>query len=204
MEAHEALTFFANHKKISGPLRTIVEVGLGYLQLGQAANTFSGGEAQRIKLVPALARPQRQLTIFLLDEPTTGCISTTCASWSRSCKKLVARGETVVVIDHHPVTRPATGCGLRMPVRSRIRSWSRQGLAARGRYRRSARHEHPRFAPAREMLRPRPLQPPQPGCQMGALVRAGPLGARLQTPLSGSGAPSPAVGAGDRTRSRRR
>ena len=101
MEAHEALTFFANHKKISGPLRTIVEVGLGYLQLGQAANTFSGGEAQRIKLVPALARPQRQPTIFLLDEPTTGLHLDDVRKLVEVLQKLVARGETVVVIEHH-------------------------------------------------------------------------------------------------------
>jgi len=97
MEVDEALAFFANHKQIARPLQLLHDVGLGYLQLGQPANTFSGGEAQRIKLCAELARHPGAHTIYVLDEPTTGlhfddvaktnrpraCTPTTCRSWSR-------------------------------------------------------------------------------------------------------------------------
>ncbi|HYC76084.1 MAG TPA: excinuclease ABC subunit UvrA, partial [Planctomycetota bacterium] len=72
MEAAEAATFFANHRRIAEPFRLLCDVGLGYLQLGQSATTLSGGEAQRIKLARELARRSHGRTLYLLDEPTTG------------------------------------------------------------------------------------------------------------------------------------
>jgi excinuclease ABC subunit A len=101
MEAAQALEFFGNHPRIRAPLQTMVDVGLGYLQLGQPAPTLSGGEAQRLKLVPALARPLRGHTIFLLDEPTTGLHLDDVSKRVGTLQRLVARGDTVIVIEHH-------------------------------------------------------------------------------------------------------
>jgi excinuclease ABC subunit A len=101
MEAREALEFFGNHGRIRAPLQTMVDVGLGYLQLGQPATTLSGGEAQRLKLVPALARMQRGHTVFLLDEPTTGLHLDDVSKLIATLQRLVERGDTVLVIEHH-------------------------------------------------------------------------------------------------------
>ena len=68
----EACVFFANIPKIARKLQTLQEVGLGYIQLGQAATTHSGGEAQRVKLANELARRDTGQTVYILDEPTTG------------------------------------------------------------------------------------------------------------------------------------
>jgi excinuclease ABC subunit A len=94
MEVDEALQFFGNHKHIVRPLQLLHDVGLGYLTLGQPANTFSGGEAQRIKLCAELAARKRAHMIYVLDEPTTGLHSTTCAScWrcSIACSSAATR-----------------------------------------------------------------------------------------------------------------
>src|SRR5690606_35928643 len=101
MEAREALEFFGNHARIRAPLQTMVDVGLGYLQLGQPATTLSGGEAQRLKLVPALARVQRGHTVFLLDEPATGLHLDDVSKLVAALQRLVDRGDTVLVIEHH-------------------------------------------------------------------------------------------------------
>jgi len=101
MEAAQALEFFGNHPRIRAPLQTMVDIGLGYLQLGQPAPTLSGGEAQRLKLVPALARPLRGHTIFVLDEPTTGLHLDDVKKLIETLQRLVARGDTVIVIEHH-------------------------------------------------------------------------------------------------------
>jgi excinuclease ABC subunit A len=72
MDVHEAYEFFNDHPRIRAILQTLLDVGLGYLKLGQNATSLSGGEAQRIKLAKELSRPQRGKTLYILDEPTTG------------------------------------------------------------------------------------------------------------------------------------
>ncbi len=101
MEAVEALEFFGNHKRIRRPLQLLVDVGLGYLQLGQAANTLSGGEAQRIKLVAQLARRPRGHTLYVLDEPTTGLHLDDVHRLVDVLHRLVERGDSVLVVEHH-------------------------------------------------------------------------------------------------------
>ncbi len=101
MEVADALDFFANHPRIRRPLQAMVDVGLGYLRLGQPANTLSGGEAQRIKLVSQLARPARNNPIYLLDEPTTGLHLHDVARLVQVMHRLVEQGCTVIVIEHH-------------------------------------------------------------------------------------------------------
>ena len=101
MEVDEALQFFGNHKHIVRPLQLLADVGLGYLTLGQPANTFSGGEAQRIKLCAELARRPREHTIYVLDEPTTGLHVDDVQKLVLVCNRLLDRGDSVVVIEHH-------------------------------------------------------------------------------------------------------
>ncbi len=101
MEVDEALQFFGNHKHIVRPLQLLADVGLGYLTLGQPANTFSGGEAQRIKLCAELARRPREHTIYVLDEPTTGLHIDDVQKLLTVLARLIDRGESVVVIEHH-------------------------------------------------------------------------------------------------------
>ena len=72
MTVEEALAFFENHQKIRRKLQTLYDVGLGYIKLGQAATTLSGGEAQRVKLATELSRRPTGRTIYVLDEPSTG------------------------------------------------------------------------------------------------------------------------------------
>jgi excinuclease ABC subunit A len=101
MEVVDALAFFGNHPRIRRPLQAMVDVGLGYLRLGQPGNTLSGGEAQRIKLVSQLARPARRHQVYLLDEPTTGLHFEDVARLVEVLQRLVDHGHTVVVIEHH-------------------------------------------------------------------------------------------------------
>ncbi|MCA8944275.1 MAG: excinuclease ABC subunit UvrA [Planctomycetes bacterium] len=101
LEVVEALELFGNHKRLRRPLQLLCDVGLGYLKLGQSANTLSGGEAQRIKLVAQLAKRPRGHNVFLLDEPTTGLHMDDVAKLLVVLQRLVDRGDTVVVIEHH-------------------------------------------------------------------------------------------------------
>jgi excinuclease ABC subunit A len=101
MDIDEALLFFGNHKHIVRPLQLLADVGLGYLTLGQPANTFSGGEAQRIKLCAELARRPREHTIYVLDEPTTGLHIDDVQKLLAVLQRLLERGDSVVVIEHH-------------------------------------------------------------------------------------------------------
>jgi excinuclease ABC subunit A len=97
----EALRFFENVPALCRPLRTLQEVGLGYLRLGQAATTLSGGEAQRIKLARELSRPQTGRTLFTLDEPTTGLHFGDVERLLDLLQRLIEAGNTVVVIEHN-------------------------------------------------------------------------------------------------------
>jgi excinuclease ABC subunit A len=101
MDVDEAAQFFGNHKRIMRPLQLLHDVGLGYLTLGQPANTFSGGEAQRIKLVAELSRRPSSHTIYVLDEPTTGLHADDVQRLLKILERLIHRGDSVIVIEHH-------------------------------------------------------------------------------------------------------
>ncbi len=101
MPAAEAREFFENIPALVRPLAALVEVGLGYIALGQPSGALSGGEAQRVKLAAELARPATGSTLYLLDEPTTGLHFADVANLLRVLGRLVDVGNTLVVIEHH-------------------------------------------------------------------------------------------------------
>ncbi len=101
MTVEEAMKFFEDIPAISDRLKTLNEVGLGYLELGQSATTLSGGEAQRVKISSELYRPHVQKTIYLLDEPTIGLHYEDVKKLIEILQKLVNKGNTVVVIEHN-------------------------------------------------------------------------------------------------------
>lgn len=101
MTAEEALDFFRHIPKIKRKLETIVDVGLGYIRLGQPATTLSGGEAQRVKLASELARRATGKTVYILDEPTTGLHTADVQQLIDVLQKLVDGGNTVIVIEHN-------------------------------------------------------------------------------------------------------
>ena len=101
MTAEEAVDFFENLPKIRKKAQTLVEVGLGYVKLGQASTTLSGGEAQRVKLATELARVSTGRTIYVLDEPTTGLHAADVHKLIEVLQKLVDAGNTVLVIEHN-------------------------------------------------------------------------------------------------------
>ena len=101
MTAEEAVEFFENQPKIRRRAQTLVEVGLGYVKLGQSSTTLSGGEAQRVKLATELARVSTGRTIYILDEPTTGLHAADVHKLIDVLQKLVDAGNTVLVIEHN-------------------------------------------------------------------------------------------------------
>ncbi len=101
MTIEEAVTFFEDIPAVSDRLNTLAEVGLGYVRLGQAATTLSGGEAQRVKISSELYRAHLQKTIYLLDEPTVGLHYEDVKKLIDILQKLVEKGNTVVVIEHN-------------------------------------------------------------------------------------------------------
>ncbi|MFT8668437.1 MAG: excinuclease ABC subunit UvrA [Liquorilactobacillus hordei] len=101
MTVEEALEFFGAIPKIKRKLQTIVDVGLGYVQLGQPATTLSGGEAQRMKLASELHRKSDGKTFYILDEPTTGLHTDDIKNLLRVLVRLVDSGNTVLVIEHN-------------------------------------------------------------------------------------------------------
>ncbi|MCM0582681.1 excinuclease ABC subunit UvrA [Weissella diestrammenae] len=101
LTAEQALEFFAAIPKIRRKLQTIVDVGLGYVQLGQSATTLSGGEAQRMKLASELQRRSTGKTFYILDEPTTGLHVDDIARLLEVLQRLVDGGNTVLVIEHN-------------------------------------------------------------------------------------------------------
>jgi len=107
--AAEALELFADFPRLHRMLSMMCQVGLGYLPLGQAAPTLSGGEAQRVKLVRELARPRRGHTVYLLDEPTTGLHPADIIKLLRVLNRLVEQGNTMVVIEHNLDVIKTTG-----------------------------------------------------------------------------------------------
>jgi excinuclease ABC subunit A len=101
MTVNQAVEFFDNISSIRHTLATLVETGLGYIKLGQAATTLSGGEAQRIKIARELSKKSTGKTIYILDEPTTGLHTDDIKRLLAVLDRLVAAGNTVVVIEHH-------------------------------------------------------------------------------------------------------
>jgi len=101
MPAEEACEFFADIPRIASRIRTICDVGLGYVKLGQAATTLSGGEAQRVKLATELSKRSTGKTIYVLDEPTTGLHSADVERLIEILQRLVDAGNTVLVIEHN-------------------------------------------------------------------------------------------------------
>ena len=101
MTAEEAVEFFENLPKIRRKAQTLVDVGLGYVKLGQSSTTLSGGEAQRVKLATELARVSTGRTIYVLDEPTTGLHAADVHKLIEVLQTLVDAGNTVLVIEHN-------------------------------------------------------------------------------------------------------
>ena len=101
MTVDEALPFFENIPKIYARLKTLYDVGLGYVKLGQSSTTLSGGEAQRVKLATELAKRSTGSTIYILDEPTTGLHSADVHRLVEVLQRLVEVGNTVLIIEHN-------------------------------------------------------------------------------------------------------
>ena len=101
MTVEEALEFFRDLPKLEAKLRTLSEVGLGYIRLGQSSTTLSGGEAQRVKLATELSKRSTGRTIYILDEPTTGLHAADVKKLLEVLQRLVDAGNTVLVIEHN-------------------------------------------------------------------------------------------------------
>lgn len=101
MSVEEALTFFENHTGMKRKLKTLSDVGLGYIKLGQSSTTLSGGESQRIKLTRELAKVKKGNTVYLLDEPTTGLHFEDIRKLISVLNRLVDKGNTIYVIEHN-------------------------------------------------------------------------------------------------------
>ena len=101
MTVEEAFSFFEDIPAIYDRLKTLMDVGLSYLELGQSATTLSGGEAQRVKISSELFRPYHESTIYLLDEPTVGLHYEDVRKLIEILQKLVDRGNSVVLIEHN-------------------------------------------------------------------------------------------------------
>lgn len=101
MTIEEAYEFFFDIPAVADRMKSLLDVGLGYIKLGQSANTLSGGESQRVKVSSELYRPMTQKTIYLLDEPTVGLHFEDVKRLIQVLEKLVDRGNTVVLIEHN-------------------------------------------------------------------------------------------------------
>ena len=101
MTVDEGLAFFENIPKISRRLKTLADVGLGYIKIGQSATTLSGGEAQRVKLATELSKHSTGRTAYILDEPTTGLHSADVDRLISILQRLTDQGNTVIVIEHN-------------------------------------------------------------------------------------------------------
>lgn len=105
MTVNQAIEFFSENpvcKKIVTRLRPLQDVGIGYVKLGQAGSTLSGGESQRVKLASFLAQENAQSTLFIFDEPTTGLHHHDVAVLLKALNALISRGHTVLIIEHNP------------------------------------------------------------------------------------------------------
>ena len=102
MTINQAVEFFENQPTILGKIKVLQEVGLGYIKLGQPSNTLSGGESQRVKLASELARRDTGRTLYVLDEPTTGLHFEDIRVLLTVLRRLVDKGNTIIVIEHNP------------------------------------------------------------------------------------------------------
>jgi excinuclease ABC subunit A len=101
MTVDDSCDFFSSNPQVYSKLKTLQNVGLGYISIGQAATTLSGGEAQRIKLSKELSKRQTGKTLYILDEPTTGLHFDDIKKLLEILHKLVSYGNTVIVIEHN-------------------------------------------------------------------------------------------------------
>ena len=101
MTFHQALEFFDNIPNLKRTIKTVVDVGLGYLELGQSSTTLSGGESQRLKIARELRKTSTGNTLYILDEPTTGLSSFDINYLLKVLQKLVDKGNTVIIIEHN-------------------------------------------------------------------------------------------------------
>ena len=101
MTVEEAHRFFFSNTTIEKKLKTLIEIGLNYIKLGQSATTLSGGEAQRIKLASEIYKPNSGNTIYILDEPTTGLHFHDVSVLIKSLLKLRDQGNTILVVEHN-------------------------------------------------------------------------------------------------------
>jgi excinuclease ABC subunit A len=101
LSVDEAMEFFANVPRIKRKLKTLMDVGLSYIRLGQPAPTLSGGEAQRVKLSRELSKIATGRTIYILDEPSVGLHSHDVAKLIGALSRLVDKGNTVIIIEHN-------------------------------------------------------------------------------------------------------
>ena len=101
MTINDACNFFEKHPKIFKKLKTIKDVGLGYVTLGQQSTTLSGGEAQRIKLATELSKKDTGNTLYILDEPTTGLHFQDIKVLLEMINKLANKGNTIIIIEHN-------------------------------------------------------------------------------------------------------
>jgi excinuclease ABC subunit A len=101
MTVEQAVEFFENQPKILRKIKTLKDVGLGYITLGQHATTLSGGEAQRVKLATELSKKDTGKTFYILDEPTTGLHFQEIEMLMQVLQKLVDKGNTVLIIEHN-------------------------------------------------------------------------------------------------------
>jgi len=101
MTINQAVEFFENQPTILNKIKVIQDVGLGYIKLGQPSTTLSGGESQRVKLATELSRRDTGNTLYILDEPTTGLHYEDIRALMAVLHRLVAKGNTVIVIEHN-------------------------------------------------------------------------------------------------------
>ena len=101
LTVNEAVEFFENIQKIFRKMKTLQEVGLGYITLGQQATTLSGGEAQRVKLAEELSKKDTGNTAYILDEPTTGLHFEDIQHLIKVINRLVDKGNTIIIIEHN-------------------------------------------------------------------------------------------------------
>ncbi len=101
MTVEEGMNFFENHPKIYRKLKTLYDVGLSYIKIGQSSTTLSGGEAQRVKLATELSKRPTGKTVYILDEPTTGLHTADVHKLIEVLQKLTDTGNTVIVIEHN-------------------------------------------------------------------------------------------------------
>jgi excinuclease ABC subunit A len=101
MSVNEACSFFESHTNIYRKLKTIKDVGLGYINLGQSSTTLSGGEAQRIKLASELSKKDTGKTLYILDEPTTGLHFEDVRVLMDVLNRLIDKGNSVLIIEHN-------------------------------------------------------------------------------------------------------